>query len=159
MLCFLPQVGLGLAAAATAAAVALSPPALPAQAVTNEQLLFLEAWRAVDRAYVDKSFNGQSWFKVISNTLFSWAVNQWSSPKLASSCPPALCTPCFLHDQSSNITCSSCKLSSSSTSSMDSAGSILTRASLHAYTAHSRNCRSTPEHHTHALLCYSAPYS
>ena len=35
-----------------------------ALSVTNEQLLFLEAWRAVDRAYVDKSFNGQSWFKV-----------------------------------------------------------------------------------------------
>ena len=37
---------------------------LPAGAVTEEQLLFLEAWRAVDRAYVDKSFNGQSWFRV-----------------------------------------------------------------------------------------------
>ena len=24
----------------------------------------LQAWRAVDRAYVDKTFNGQSWFKV-----------------------------------------------------------------------------------------------
>ena len=35
-----------------------------ALSVTNEQLLFLEAWRAVDRAYVDKTFNGQSWFKV-----------------------------------------------------------------------------------------------
>ena len=35
-----------------------------AEAVTTEQLLFLEAWRAVDRAYVDKSFNGQSWFRV-----------------------------------------------------------------------------------------------
>lgn len=23
-----------------------------------------QAWRAVDRAYVDKSFNGQSWFRV-----------------------------------------------------------------------------------------------
>ncbi|EFN57183.1 hypothetical protein CHLNCDRAFT_9114, partial [Chlorella variabilis] len=32
-------------------------------AVTQEQLLFLEAWRAVDRAYVDKKFNGQNWFK------------------------------------------------------------------------------------------------
>eukprot|EP00775_Hariotina_reticulata_P007473 gene7473-7682_t len=39
------------------------------QAVTNEQLLFLEAWRAVDRAYVDKSFNGQSWFKLRENFL------------------------------------------------------------------------------------------
>ena len=26
----------------------------------------LQAWRAVDRAYVDKTFNGQSWFKVSS---------------------------------------------------------------------------------------------
>jgi carboxyl-terminal processing protease len=24
----------------------------------------VQAWRAVDRAYVDKSFNGQSWFRV-----------------------------------------------------------------------------------------------
>ena len=36
----------------------------PAHAVTAEQLLFLEAWRAVDRAYVDKTFNGQSWFRL-----------------------------------------------------------------------------------------------
>ncbi|KAG2446345.1 hypothetical protein HXX76_000932 [Chlamydomonas incerta] len=36
----------------------------PAQAVTAEQLLFLEAWRAVDRAYVDKGFNGQPWFRI-----------------------------------------------------------------------------------------------
>jgi len=40
-----------------------------AHAVTNEQLLYLEAWRAVDRAYVDKTFNGQSWFKVREDTL------------------------------------------------------------------------------------------
>jgi C-terminal peptidase prc len=44
------------------ASPALLPPA--AHAVTTEQLLFLEAWRAVDRAYVDKAFNGQSWFRV-----------------------------------------------------------------------------------------------
>ena len=37
---------------------------LPSQAITTEQLIFLEAWRAVDRAYVDKTFNGQSWFRV-----------------------------------------------------------------------------------------------
>ena len=30
----------------------------PAGAVTANQLLFLEAWRAVDKAYVDKTFNG-----------------------------------------------------------------------------------------------------
>ncbi|THU61311.1 hypothetical protein C4D60_Mb07t21960 [Musa balbisiana] len=29
-------------------------------ALTEENLLFLEAWRTVDRAYVDKSFNGQN---------------------------------------------------------------------------------------------------
>ncbi len=40
-----------------------------ADAVTNEQLLYLEAWRAVDRAYVDKTFNGQSWFRVREDTL------------------------------------------------------------------------------------------
>ena len=32
-------------------------------AITDNQLLFLEAWRAVDRAYVDKTFNGQTWFR------------------------------------------------------------------------------------------------
>ncbi|KAG2483375.1 hypothetical protein HYH03_017731 [Edaphochlamys debaryana] len=79
-----PTIGLarraGAAFCAAAAAAALSlgggmlaPPAAQlgplgapgaAQAVSTEQLLFLEAWRAVDRAYVDKSFNGQSWFRV-----------------------------------------------------------------------------------------------
>lgn len=49
-------------ALAALAAPAVSPP--PSVAVTNEQLLFLEAWRAVDRAYVDKGFNGQTWFRV-----------------------------------------------------------------------------------------------
>ena len=28
------------------------------------QLLMLQAWRAVDRAYYDKNFNGKSWFRV-----------------------------------------------------------------------------------------------
>ena len=53
--------------AALAAAVLASSPllsTLPANAVTTEQLLYLEAWRAVDRAYVDKKFNGQNWFKI-----------------------------------------------------------------------------------------------
>lgn len=36
-----------------------------------------QAWRAVDRAYYDKSFNGQSWFRVRSQDpavcrLFTW---------------------------------------------------------------------------------------
>ncbi|GIL56948.1 hypothetical protein Vafri_12225 [Volvox africanus] len=69
----------GLVAAAVTLATFLGPPvgadigpiSLPyslgpqaAHAVSSEQLLFLEAWRAVDRAYVDKDFNGQSWFRV-----------------------------------------------------------------------------------------------
>ena len=49
-----------LLAAAVSGAALLAP---PAGAVTQEQLLFLEAWRAVDRAYVDKKFKGQNWFK------------------------------------------------------------------------------------------------
>ncbi|KAL0021799.1 hypothetical protein WJX77_001884 [Trebouxia sp. C0004] len=53
------------ASCALAAAIGLhSFAAPPAQAITTEQLLFLEAWRAVDRAYVDKTFNNQSWFKL-----------------------------------------------------------------------------------------------
>ncbi|KAI8472128.1 MAG: photosystem II D1 protease [Monoraphidium minutum] len=53
-----------LAAAALAAAIVAGGCAPPAPAVTTEQLLFLEAWRTIDKAYVDKSFNGQSWFRV-----------------------------------------------------------------------------------------------
>ena len=40
-----------------------------ANAVTENQLLFLEAWRAVDKAYVDKTFNGVSWFKYREQTV------------------------------------------------------------------------------------------
>ncbi len=55
----------GSPAQALAGALARSAPSLPAaKAVTSEQLLFLEAWRAIDRAYVDKGFNGQAWFRV-----------------------------------------------------------------------------------------------
>lgn len=51
--------------AATAAALAATLlAASPATAITTEQLLYLEAWRAVDRAYVDKTFNNNNWFKV-----------------------------------------------------------------------------------------------
>eukprot|EP00959_Pyramimonas_sp_CCMP1952_P309333 6473499-Pyramimonas_sp.AAC.2 len=32
----------------------------PSHAITEENLIYLEAWRAVDKAYVDKTFNGQS---------------------------------------------------------------------------------------------------
>lgn len=34
----------------------------PAAAFTDEQKLFLEVWRIVDRAYVDESFNHQNWW-------------------------------------------------------------------------------------------------
>ncbi|KAK4266249.1 hypothetical protein QN277_027199 [Acacia crassicarpa] len=39
------------------------------RALTEENLLFLEAWRTIDRAYIDKSFKGQSWFKYRENAL------------------------------------------------------------------------------------------
>ncbi|KAL2621949.1 hypothetical protein R1flu_002154 [Riccia fluitans] len=44
-------------------------------ALTEENLLFLEAWRAVDRAYVDKSFNGQSWFRYREDALRKEPMN------------------------------------------------------------------------------------
>lgn len=42
---------------------------IDAGALTEENLLFLEAWRTIDRAYVDKTFNGQSWFRYRENAL------------------------------------------------------------------------------------------
>jgi len=58
-------------AAATLVAVcttgAVTPPG--AHAITSNNLLFLEAWRAVDKAYVDKTFNGVSWFKYREETV------------------------------------------------------------------------------------------
>ena len=50
-------------AAAVLAACWMAMAPTPARAVTEEQLLFLEAWRAVDKAYVDKGFNGNNWLK------------------------------------------------------------------------------------------------
>ena len=50
-----------------AAFVMLSP--LAGNAVTENQLVYLDAWRAVDRAYVDKGFNGQNWFKMREKAL------------------------------------------------------------------------------------------
>ncbi|XP_042050648.1 carboxyl-terminal-processing peptidase 2, chloroplastic-like isoform X1 [Salvia splendens] len=47
----------------------------PSWALTEENLLFLEAWRAVDRAYVDKTFNGQSWFRYRENALRTEPMN------------------------------------------------------------------------------------
>ncbi|KAJ7536412.1 hypothetical protein O6H91_12G068500 [Diphasiastrum complanatum] len=40
-----------------------------AWALTEENLIFLEAWRVIDRAYVDKTFNGQSWFRYREDAL------------------------------------------------------------------------------------------
>mmetsp|Transcript_44173 Transcript_44173/g.84432 ORF Transcript_44173/g.84432 Transcript_44173/m.84432 type:complete len:471 (+) Transcript_44173:151-1563(+) len=57
---------------ATMASVALLLPGVspaPAEAISEENLIFLEAWRAVDRAYVDKTFNGQSWFRYREKTI------------------------------------------------------------------------------------------
>lgn len=47
----------------------------PSWALSEENLLFLEAWRTIDRAYVDKSFNGQSWFRYRENALRSEPMN------------------------------------------------------------------------------------
>lgn len=44
-------------------------------ALSEENLLFLEAWRTIDRAYVDKSFNGQSWFRYRENALRTEPMN------------------------------------------------------------------------------------
>lgn len=91
------QVATGAASLALAISLAAASWPAAAPAVTTEQLLFLEvcgltcsrpkvtvlgtkpdclefclpaqAWRAVDRAYVDKSFNGQSWFKASADSL------------------------------------------------------------------------------------------
>lgn len=42
-----------------------------AGSLSEENRLFLEAWRTLDRAYVDKTFNGQSWFRYRENALRS----------------------------------------------------------------------------------------
>ncbi|KAF3457523.1 hypothetical protein FNV43_RR02181 [Rhamnella rubrinervis] len=47
----------------------------PTWALSEENLLFLEAWRTIDRAYVDKSFNGQSWFRYRENALRNEPMN------------------------------------------------------------------------------------
>ncbi len=41
----------------------------PATAFTEEQQLFSEVWRIVDRSYVDESFNQQNWWLVRQNAL------------------------------------------------------------------------------------------
>jgi carboxyl-terminal processing protease len=50
--------------AAVGAVVAMAVAASDAEAITENQMLYLEAWRAVDKAYVDKTFNGVNWFKL-----------------------------------------------------------------------------------------------
>ncbi|KAH9618390.1 hypothetical protein KSS87_012225 [Heliosperma pusillum] len=49
--------------------VSLATTQTPSLALTEENRLFLEAWRTIDRAYVDKTFNGQSWFRYRENAL------------------------------------------------------------------------------------------
>ncbi|XVF66364.1 hypothetical protein PTKIN_Ptkin10aG0029900 [Pterospermum kingtungense] len=44
-------------------------------ALSEENLLFLEAWRTIDRAYIDKTFNGQSWFRYRENALRNEPMN------------------------------------------------------------------------------------
>ncbi|GAQ77612.1 Peptidase S41 family protein [Klebsormidium nitens] len=50
-------------------------PTPAASALTEENLVFLEAWRTVDRAYIDKTFNGQNWFKYRENALKNAPMN------------------------------------------------------------------------------------
>jgi carboxyl-terminal processing protease len=57
---------------------------IQASALTEENLLFLEAWRAVDRAYYDKSFNGQSWFRYRENALRTEPMNTREETCMAS---------------------------------------------------------------------------
>lgn len=43
--------------------------------LSEENLLFLEAWRTIDRAYIDKTFNGQSWFRYRESALRNEPMN------------------------------------------------------------------------------------
>lgn len=54
--------GASLAIAAAAAAFLAQAPA--ALSLSDAQKLVAEAWRAVDQAYVDRTFSGQDWFRV-----------------------------------------------------------------------------------------------
>ncbi|KAL3648847.1 Carboxyl-terminal-processing peptidase 2, chloroplastic [Castilleja foliolosa] len=47
----------------------------PSLALSEENLIFLEAWRTLDRAYIDKNFNGQSWFRYRENALRNEPMN------------------------------------------------------------------------------------
>lgn len=54
-------------------------------ALTEENLLFLEAWRTIDRAYIDKTFNGQSWFRYREDALRNEPMN--TRQETCKSCP------------------------------------------------------------------------
>lgn len=58
-----------VATALTALAIGAATATPDARAITENQMLYLEAWRAVDKAYVDKTFNGVNWFKLREKTL------------------------------------------------------------------------------------------
>lgn len=60
-------------------------------AITDNQLLFLEAWRAVDRAYVDRTFNGQSWFRYRENAIKKETMARVYSRKAERSRPLQRC--------------------------------------------------------------------
>ncbi|KAK8946220.1 hypothetical protein KSP40_PGU012508 [Platanthera guangdongensis] len=47
----------------------------PTWALTEDNRLFLEAWRTIDRAYIDKTFNGQSWFRYREHALRTEPMN------------------------------------------------------------------------------------
>ncbi|KAH7426133.1 hypothetical protein KP509_11G086300 [Ceratopteris richardii] len=47
----------------------ITSPNISSWALTEENLIFLEAWRTIDRAYIDKTFNGQNWFRYREDAL------------------------------------------------------------------------------------------
>ncbi|XVF28499.1 hypothetical protein REPUB_Repub15cG0034400 [Reevesia pubescens] len=55
----------------------------PSWALSEENLLFLEAWRTIYRAYVDKTFNGQSWFCYRENALRNEPMNNREETHMA----------------------------------------------------------------------------
>lgn len=57
------SVSLRAACAALGAAALLLAP-FPASALSDAQKLVAEAWRVVDQAYVDRTFNGRDWFGI-----------------------------------------------------------------------------------------------
>ena len=47
----------------------------PSWALIEENLIFLEAWSTIDRAYVDKAFDGHSWLSYKENALHNEPMN------------------------------------------------------------------------------------